>query len=123
MSFFNILFVFLGGGGGSVLRFLISWVVKTQTAVTLPVATFLANAIAVVVYALVFLSLQQKENDTLKYLILVGFCGGLSTFSTFSYETFELFKRGENVWAIANIVLNNVFCITLFYFLVKKVAV
>jgi fluoride exporter len=124
MSIQNIMWVFLGGGAGSVLRFLISWIVKTQATLTLPFATLSANVLSVIVYAIVFLSVQQKDNpDTMKFLLLTGFCGGLSTFSTFSFETFELFKRGETVWAAINIIANCLLCIGLFFLLVRKVVV
>jgi fluoride exporter len=124
MSPQNLLYVFLGGGAGSVLRFSISWVVKTQTQVRLPVATLSANILSVIVLSLVYLFIQQKENggDSLRYLLIIGFCGGLSTFSTFSFETFELFKKGETLWAWGNIVLNNAVCIAFIYLMLRKTA-
>ncbi len=124
MTLQNLLYVFLGGGAGSVLRFLISWVVKTQSQVRLPVATLSANILSVIILSLVYLFIQQKENggDNLRYLLIIGFCGGLSTFSTFSYETFELFKKGETMWAWGNILVNNVICIALIFLLMRKAA-
>lgn len=116
----NVLYVFLGGGLGSVLRFAISFFMA-KTSFTLPVSTLVANIIACIVFAGFILGFQQKHliPDSLKYFILIGVCGGLSTFSTFSFETFELFKQGLYFWAIANIIISFTICISVFYFLTK----
>jgi CrcB protein len=90
-----VLAVFLGGGTGSVLRFLISWLLKPWANI-FPYHTLLSNVLACIVFAL-FIRLapsvsflQNREN-----LVLAGFCGGLSTFSTFSYDPFIFCMKGK----------------------------
>jgi CrcB protein len=64
----------------------------------------------------------QEKNlipDNYKHLVLIGICGGLSTFSTFSYETFELIKQGMTVWALINIVVSCVLCTSIFFMFAK----
>ena len=119
----NLLLVFLGGGLGSIARFGVSEFVRSNFKSLFPIATLCSNIISCVILALVvgFFSEKMGANSTLKILIVVGFCGGFSTFSTFSYETVELIRSENMMIAIANILISVTVCVALIYFLTKRV--
>jgi len=118
----NWLYVFIGGGIGSVLRFAFSVLFARWQLTGLAWATLCANVMACIVFVLAWLCFEDKESFTTTYrpLILVGFCGGLSTFSTFSFETFELFKRGDYGFALLTILLNLILCLFVFAIFAKR---
>ncbi|PBQ30772.1 fluoride efflux transporter CrcB [Sphingobacteriaceae bacterium] len=112
----NFALVFFGGGMGCVVRYLIGLGFQKTTA-TLPWATFLSNITACLVFALVVWIASTKEvmTPTLKLMLLTGFCGGLSTFSSFGYETFLLLKQSLYLYAFLNILISCSLCIFIFY--------
>lgn len=99
----NLLAVFLGGGIGSVLRYLCSVFFSKNVGITYPWGTFCVNILGSLFLGFVFGALLVKVdaiNTQTKLFLTVGVAGGFTTFSTFSVETFNLFKQGHTLIAI-----------------------
>lgn len=103
----QVLLVFGGGGLGSVCRFLVGKLYPASTSL-FPWATLTVNFLSCLIFGVVMMLGVEKINLSypLKLVLITGFCGGFSTYSSFTAETVELFKHGHNGLAIGNIVGN-----------------
>ena len=104
--------VFAGGGAGAVLRYLIN---RGFTAfqVRFPYATLTANVLSCLILGSVlgYLAFRSGHSQLIRLLFITGFCGGLSTYSTFTVETMELFREGLFGPLLLNIAGNLFLCI------------
>lgn len=97
----NVLAVFLGGGIGAVLRYLTGVLFVQYLKFHLPLPTFVVNVVGCFILGFVYVLCLEKFqlNPALKLLITVGFCGGLTTFSTFSFEIFDMIQNVQYIHA------------------------
>lgn len=96
MNGISFLLVFIGGGLGSLFRYTIGLVLKPISP-QLPFATLIANAIGCLLLGLLlgFLSTRSSVSNMQHMLLAVGFCGGLTTFSTFTLENMRFIEQGQ----------------------------
>ena len=92
----HLLLVFIGGGFGSMLRYIIGkYMNSTETGI--PWGTFTANILGSLIIGII-LGLAAKNNtlsSNQTLLLATGFCGGFTTFSTFAYENHVFLKSGD----------------------------
>lgn len=92
----NVLIVFIGGGLGAILRYIITYFCNKTLSLSI-IGTLSVNLIGsfLIGYAFGFFISKPLISSTMKLFITVGFLGGLTTFSTFNFEIFELIKNGK----------------------------
>jgi len=118
----NLLAIFIGGGLGSICRYGISKLALKFTDINFPLGTFISNALSCIILAIavIYFSGKVSGNMALKLFIITGFCGGFSTFSTFSLETFELLKQGNIAIALLNIAISVIVGVLLIFFILRN---
>ena len=94
----SIILVGLGGGLGSIFRYLTAVIINRHFSFLFPLATFLVNLLGCFLIG-IFLGLferQQWTDPDLKYFLVIGFCGGYTTFSTFALENINLLESNHS---------------------------
>lgn len=104
----NVAAVFAGGGLGAVLRYLTGVYFLKHFNINLPVATFTVNIIGCFILGFLYILFINKTdwNSAAKLALTAGFCGGLTTFSTFSVEVYEMVRTANYLNAILYVVLS-----------------
>jgi CrcB protein len=114
MNFGTVAAIFIGGGAGRVARWAMGLVVSKLTTFT-PVGVLAANVLATGILAGLIIwggvKFSKDSESILMPLLVIGFCGGFSTFSTFSLDTLKLFQEGNITWALLNIFVSLIACI------------
>ena len=108
----NLIIVFVGGGLGSLARYGIGRALAQWPSV-FPFGTLTANILACLILGTFGGWATFKSADlvaTSRLFVVVGFCGGFSTFSSFSNETIQLFLHNRWIEASLNIIISIIAC-------------
>lgn len=109
----NYLIVSLGAAIGGAARYWMSNFVYKFLPSNIPFGTLAVNVTGSFIIGIVMFYLDRNEliSPQMRILLTAGFCGGLTTFSTFSFETINLLRDSEFLLAGTNIILNVVLSI------------
>lgn len=115
------LWVFVGGAAGTGLRYTLSHVIARENEISLfpftlesdvfPWATLLANVVGSFLVGAIATIPAEVLDHTTRMGLLAGFCGGLTTFSTFSLQTFLMLLEGSPIAALFDLVLSVGLCL------------
>jgi CrcB protein len=107
-----ILLIALGGAVGTVARYLMGRAVQGALHLDYPVGTFAVNVVGcLAIGVLAKLFLHSQTELPLRATLIIGFCGGFTTFSSFSLETLALIQGGEWSKAASYVVLSAMVCV------------
>jgi CrcB protein len=114
MSFSTCLIVMAGGALGTLARYLLS-IVASPISGQLPLGTILINIVGSCIIGffgtLTLANGRFPVSENVRLFVMVGFCGGFTTFSSFSLQTLDLLRNGALVRASINIVASVALCL------------
>ncbi|PKP21938.1 MAG: fluoride efflux transporter CrcB [Bacteroidetes bacterium HGW-Bacteroidetes-19] len=113
----EFLLVFIGSGFGGASRFFFGRWINSFSFITFPYSTMLINVLACFVLGLVVGLADHRQIITIQSRLfwMVGFCGGFSTFSAFSFESLTLIQQGSNWTNILYVALSLILCLAATY--------
>lgn len=106
----TLLYVAIGGGIGTCLRFGLNQLLKPETAGAFPMHTFIINIVGCLVIGLTFAFIKKQiiTDPLLIVGITTGILGGFTTFSSYAMESIQLIEARKNFMVIMYILLSNV---------------
>ena len=109
--------VFLGGGFGAIIRYLVIEQVNKLFLVAFPFGTIAVNVIGAFLIGLLssYLAERLDVSENIKMFLIVGFCGGFTTFSSFNIEFYQLFSSGEILSSLIYVTTPFVLTVVAFY--------
>lgn len=114
MNFTTVLLIAIGGALGTLARYFIS-VATLPISQSLPLGTILINVVGSFIIGffgtLTLATGRYPVAESTRLFVLVGFCGGFTTFSSFSLQTLDLLRGDAVGRAIANVVLSVMLCL------------
>jgi CrcB protein len=101
-------YIAVGSAVGGVTRYLLGGLVQRGTSGTFPIGTLVINVTGSFLLGLLYRYATDSAaiSPELRAMLTIGFCGGYTTFSTFSYETVRLLEDGEMGRALTYILLS-----------------
>ena len=104
------IFIAIAGLVGTLFRYWAGGLVARRYGETFPWGTLAVNLVGCFLAGAVFYLTEERflVSPTLRTIILIGFLGGFTTFSSFGLQTFTLLREGEMGWAALNIAASNV---------------
>lgn len=106
----TLLWVAVGGAAGSVARAVAGYALSSRPLWATAVVNVLGSLLLGWLMARIA-GLEPAAAARTQAFLAVGFCGGFTTFSTFSWQTFEQMQKGQWAAAVANVVLSVVLCL------------
>jgi CrcB protein len=105
----KILLIGVAGLVGTLLRYWLSGVVARRYGETFPAGTLVVNVVGCFLAGLLFYLMQERflVNQTLRTVVMIGFLGGFTTFSSYGLQTFTLLRDGEFAFAALNLLISN----------------
>ena len=102
----------IGGAVGAMCRYGIALLISTNT-LRFPLATLVANGVGALLIGVLYVMIFEKTmiNESLRPVLMVGFLGGLTTFSTFSLESMQLIQGGKVILALSYILSSIAVCL------------
>ena len=96
----NLFFLALAGSMGAITRHLLFLLFAKITYIKFPLGTMFVNVLGsfLIGVAYVYISSKPHLSETLKLIIVIGFLGSFTTFSTFTYDIIQLFNRGSLIY-------------------------
>ncbi len=99
----NIFYVALGGSAGTLARYYAGIWITNATGARTPGTVAVNIAGSFIIGVFLTMSVERSWSSALVLLVAVGFLGGFTTFSTFTWQTYELIQSGEVARAALNI--------------------